>query len=84
MWNKEDPTNIYWCQDFTEYSSVMRVTEIPPDARVINLLEIQEIRRGTEPDPLAPGYCGTATLRKHCHPSRYCYSISLITDSRFL
>jgi hypothetical protein len=82
MWSKDDPTNLFWCQDFTELSSVMRVREIPPDARSVNLLDVHEIRRGTEEDPTHPGYCGTTILRKHCHPSKFCYAISLITDTR--
>jgi hypothetical protein len=82
MWSRDDPTNLFWCQDFTELSSVMRVREIPPDARSVNLLDVNEIRRGTEEDPSHPGYCGTAILRKHCHPAKFCYSLSLITDAR--
>jgi hypothetical protein len=82
MWSKDDPTNLFWCQDFSEMSSVMRVSEIPPDARSVNLLDVNEIRRGTEEDPHCAGYCGTLILRKHCHPSRFCYAISLITDNR--
>jgi hypothetical protein len=84
MWNKDDPTQLFWCQDFTELSSVMRVSEIPPDARSVNLLDVHEIRRGTEEDPHCPGYCGTLILRKHCHPARFCYAISLITNTRSL
>lgn len=83
MWSKDDPTQLFWCQDFTELSSVMRVSQIPPDARSVNLLDVNEIRRGTEEDPQYPGYCGTAILRKHCHPSKFCYAISLITKNRF-
>ena len=82
MWSRDNPTNLFWCQDFTELSSVMRVREIPPDARSVNLLDVNEIRRGTEEDPAHPGYCGTAILRKNCHPSKFCYAISLITDTR--
>mmetsp|Transcript_14446 Transcript_14446/g.21716 ORF Transcript_14446/g.21716 Transcript_14446/m.21716 type:complete len:180 (+) Transcript_14446:89-628(+) len=82
MWDRNDRNSIYWCPDYSEMSSVMRMSEIPPDARKLSLHDIIEIRRGTEEDPLAPGYCGTATLRRCCAPTQYTYSISLILRNR--
>jgi hypothetical protein len=84
MWDRKEPNQIFWCQDPSEFSSALRLSEIPPDARVINLEDIKEIRRGTEEDPDCPGYCGTSILRRSCHPSKFCLCISLLTSKRSL
>mmetsp|Transcript_13290 Transcript_13290/g.21755 ORF Transcript_13290/g.21755 Transcript_13290/m.21755 type:complete len:521 (+) Transcript_13290:75-1637(+) len=76
---------LHWCEPGEERSlptnEVLR-TDGKDNKRSVSLVNVLEIRRGVELDPLKPGYCGTAVLRKHCEPAQYAFCFSLITAER--
>ena len=76
---------LHWC-DTDEEPIVPDIESYPGDGkggkRSVSLVNVTEIRRGVDLDPLKAGYCGTAVLRKHCEPVHYAYSFSLITPER--
>jgi len=51
---------------------------------VLRLSEIIQVRAGTDPDPEAPRFAGTAVLRKSCHPSNANKAMALITTQESL
>jgi hypothetical protein len=76
---------LHWCDTNEELSlpthEALRA-DGKDDKRSVSLINVLEIRRGVELDPLKAGYCGTAVLRKHCEPAQYAYCFSLITADR--
>lgn len=77
-----DPSIIFICDDWGQHVDPSFIAPIPNDAVALRIYNIQEIRRGTEKDPSAKGYCGTKTLRGSCEPFRFAYCFSLITAER--
>lgn len=76
---------LYWCEP-EEEAIVPSIEGLRVDGkdnkRSVSLMNVLEIRRGVDLDPLKAGYCGTAVLRKHCEPANYAYCFSLITADR--
>ena len=78
---------LYWCEP-EEDATIPSIEALRVDGkdnkRSVSLVNVLEIRRGIDMDPLKPGYCGTAVLRKHCEPVHFAYSFSLITSERLV
>lgn len=76
---------LYWCESeedaFIPSHEILRA-DGKDNKRSVSLVNVLEIRLGVDLDPLKPGYCGTAVLRKHCEPVNFASCFSLITAER--
>lgn len=49
---------------------------------MLELADVIEVRKGTDPDPEKPTHTGTAILRRNCNEEQLALSFALITETR--